>query len=134
MAATPPNASPKTSSPKGTRGTSFVPTYVRPWKHTSSIAKPLIESACIWFGTKCSRFGETSQESCRPRSCRLSLPSMGLSSRQVGSHLILETEHPSHQRIAVPAHEFLRIGTLGAILRTVAGHKQVSRQTILDTL
>ena len=36
---------------------------------------------------------------------------------QTGSHIILETEEPSHQRIAVPAHKPLRIGTLNAILR-----------------
>jgi len=53
---------------------------------------------------------------------------------QVGSHVILETEDPSHQRIAVPAHKSLRVGTLSGILRTVADHKGVSRQEILDSL
>lgn len=53
---------------------------------------------------------------------------------QVGSHLILQTETPSPHRIAVPAHSPLRIGTLNAILRDVAGHKQVGRQEILDSL
>ena len=53
---------------------------------------------------------------------------------QKGSHVVLETEEPSHQRIAVPAHENLRVGTLNAILRAVAKHKGIERQTLLDTL
>ena len=35
---------------------------------------------------------------------------------QEGSHIILETGTPWHQRVAVPAHRQLRIGTLNAIL------------------
>lgn len=50
---------------------------------------------------------------------------------QTGSHLILQTEEPSHQRIAVPAHETLRVGTLNSILRAVSVHKGVDRETIL---
>ena len=53
---------------------------------------------------------------------------------QSGSHIILETEEPSHQRIAIPAHKALRIGTLNTILRSVADHKGVSRGAILETL
>jgi hypothetical protein len=30
---------------------------------------------------------------------------------QVGSHIVLQTEEPSHQRIAVPAHKNLRVGS-----------------------
>lgn len=50
---------------------------------------------------------------------------------QVGSHAILETEEPSHQRIAVPAHKSLRVGTLHSILKAVASHKGVSREDLL---
>lgn len=39
---------------------------------------------------------------------------------QEGSHIVLQTEEPSHHRIAVPDHRALRIGTLNAILRAVA--------------
>ena len=39
---------------------------------------------------------------------------------QTGSHIVLETDEPAHQRIAVPAHASLRIGTLNAILRRIA--------------
>ena len=53
---------------------------------------------------------------------------------QEGSHIVLETETPSHQRIAVPAHKNLRIGTLNAILRAVARHKGVERQDLLKSL
>jgi predicted RNA binding protein YcfA (HicA-like mRNA interferase family) len=53
---------------------------------------------------------------------------------QAGSHVILETEIPGHQRIPIPDHTFLRIGTLNAILRLVAAHKGVSKEDILDKL
>ena len=53
---------------------------------------------------------------------------------QVGSHVILLTEVPSSHRIAIPAHAALRIGTLNAILRAVADHKGVPRETIVDSL
>lgn len=51
---------------------------------------------------------------------------------QVGSHIILETEEPSHHRVAVPAHIPLRIGTLNAILSAVAAHKGVTKDEILS--
>jgi predicted RNA binding protein YcfA (HicA-like mRNA interferase family) len=53
---------------------------------------------------------------------------------RVGSHVVLETEDPSHQRISVPDHKALRIGTLNSILRAVARHKGVSRDAILSSL
>ena len=53
---------------------------------------------------------------------------------QVGSHMILETAEPAHQRLAIPAHEALRIGTFVSILRTVAKHKGVSRDAVVETL
>lgn len=51
---------------------------------------------------------------------------------QVGSHSVLETETPSHDRIAVPIHRSLRVGTLSAILRSVANHKGIRRDEILE--
>jgi len=53
---------------------------------------------------------------------------------QVGSHLIVETSEPSHQRIAIPAHNPLRVGTFGSIIKTVSRHKGVSREAILARL
>jgi predicted RNA binding protein YcfA (HicA-like mRNA interferase family) len=53
---------------------------------------------------------------------------------QAGSHIILDTQIPSHQRISIPNHSPLRVGTLNGILRTVSMHKKVSKQDTLDTL
>lgn len=53
---------------------------------------------------------------------------------QVGSHIILETSDPAHHRIAIPAHHALRVGTLNSIVRSVAQHKGVSRDAIVDSL
>ena len=53
---------------------------------------------------------------------------------QVGSHVILDTDDPSPQRIAVPAHRHLRIGTLNSILRAVSRHKGVSREDLLASI
>jgi len=51
---------------------------------------------------------------------------------QEGSHVILETDSPRHHRLAVPDHNPLRIGTLNAILRTVAEVKGVKKEDILN--
>jgi predicted RNA binding protein YcfA (HicA-like mRNA interferase family) len=53
---------------------------------------------------------------------------------QVGSHVTLVTDHPSPQRIVIPAHKALRVGTLNAVLRRIARHKGVSRSEILESL
>jgi predicted RNA binding protein YcfA (HicA-like mRNA interferase family) len=53
---------------------------------------------------------------------------------QVGSHVILQTEHPTPHRVAVPAHTPLRIGTLNGILAAIAAHKGVSKEAILKEL
>jgi len=53
---------------------------------------------------------------------------------QVGSHIILETPEPAHQRIAIPDHHPLRLGTLSSILRIVAQHKGVPRDEIIASL
>ena len=53
---------------------------------------------------------------------------------QTGSHIILETEAPSHHRIAIPAHRALRVGTLNGILRAVSRHKNVTREDLLNRL
>lgn len=53
---------------------------------------------------------------------------------QVGSHLVLQTQQPTPHRVSVPAHSTLRIGTLNAILKSVASHKGVERADILDSI
>jgi predicted RNA binding protein YcfA (HicA-like mRNA interferase family) len=53
---------------------------------------------------------------------------------QVGSHIVLETSEPTHQRIAIPEHDPVRLGTLLSILRGIAQHKGVTRDAIVATL
>jgi predicted RNA binding protein YcfA (HicA-like mRNA interferase family) len=53
---------------------------------------------------------------------------------QEGSHVVLQTGTPGHQRLSVPNHNPLRVGTLNGIVRAVAMHKGVHRQTVLDSL
>jgi len=50
---------------------------------------------------------------------------------QSGSHIILETEVPKHQRMAIPNHSFLRIGTLNSILKAIAEHKGIAKESVL---
>jgi predicted RNA binding protein YcfA (HicA-like mRNA interferase family) len=49
---------------------------------------------------------------------------------QEGSHVILETDSPRHHRLAVPDHNPLRVGTLNAILRSVAATKGLEKEDI----
>jgi len=53
---------------------------------------------------------------------------------QVGSHVVLETNEPGHQRVVVPAHRVLKVGTLNGILRAVADHKLITRESIIATI
>jgi len=53
---------------------------------------------------------------------------------QEGSHVILQTETPRHQRVSAPNHNPLRVGTLNGILKAVAAHKGVDRETLLNSL
>jgi predicted RNA binding protein YcfA (HicA-like mRNA interferase family) len=50
---------------------------------------------------------------------------------QEGSHVILETDSPRHHRLAIPDHNPLRVGTLNAILRSVAACKGLEKEAIL---
>jgi predicted RNA binding protein YcfA (HicA-like mRNA interferase family) len=47
---------------------------------------------------------------------------------QVGSHVILQTKEPTPHRIAVPSHNPLRVGTLNAILGSIAAHKNTTKE------
>jgi predicted RNA binding protein YcfA (HicA-like mRNA interferase family) len=53
---------------------------------------------------------------------------------QAGSHVTLETDEPVRQRIVVPDHAALRIGTLNEILRAVADHKGSTKVELLKGL
>jgi predicted RNA binding protein YcfA (HicA-like mRNA interferase family) len=54
--------------------------------------------------------------------------------RQAGSHIRLTTTQGGEHHITIPRHESLRVGTLNAILRDVAEHLDIPRQTLLTTL
>ena len=53
---------------------------------------------------------------------------------QEGSHIILQTDTSANQRISVPNHNPVRVGTLNSIVRTVSVHKGVERQKLLEAL
>jgi predicted RNA binding protein YcfA (HicA-like mRNA interferase family) len=53
---------------------------------------------------------------------------------QEGSHIILQTDTPTHQRLSVPNHDPLRVGTLHGIIRAVAAHKGMDRRRVLETM
>jgi predicted RNA binding protein YcfA (HicA-like mRNA interferase family) len=53
---------------------------------------------------------------------------------QEGSHLILQTDVPTHQRLSVPNHNPVRVGTLNSIVRAVSAHIGVERQQLLEAL
>ena len=53
---------------------------------------------------------------------------------QVGSHIVLETDTPVHHRLSVPEHDRLRVGTLNAMLASVAKAKGISKNDILRSL
>ena len=54
--------------------------------------------------------------------------------RQTGSHIRLTTTEGGEHHITIPHHKSLRVGTLSAILRDVAEHLGISRQTLQETL
>jgi predicted RNA binding protein YcfA (HicA-like mRNA interferase family) len=53
---------------------------------------------------------------------------------QEGSHIILQTDAPAHQRNSVPNHNPIRVGTLNSIVRAASLHKNIERQQLLDGL
>ena len=54
--------------------------------------------------------------------------------RQTGSHIRLTTTQGGEHHITVPAHGFLRVGTLNAILSDVAVHFKKSKEELLQEL
>ena len=53
---------------------------------------------------------------------------------QAGSHVILVTDTPHPQRIAVPNHKTVRVGTLNGIFRVVGPHKGIDRGELIQAL
>lgn len=54
--------------------------------------------------------------------------------RQTGSHVRLTTQQNGQHHVTVPLHDPLRVGTLSAILDSVAAHHGKSREQLLDLL
>ena len=54
--------------------------------------------------------------------------------RQTGSHIVMRTDNPVGQSLPIPAHKPLKTGTLAALVRMVAEHKQVAREDVLRYL
>jgi predicted RNA binding protein YcfA (HicA-like mRNA interferase family) len=97
------------------------------------------KSRCLFvsisFAMKCSPADEAPTRLERRRTRQGPWPELGYRIvHQQGSHIVLETEQPCHQRLAVPAHKSLRVGTLSAILRAVGAHKGIERTELLRFL
>lgn len=54
--------------------------------------------------------------------------------RQHGSHIRLTTQRAGEHHVTIPNHSPLRVGTLAGIIRDVAEHLGVDRETIIDVL
>ncbi len=54
--------------------------------------------------------------------------------RQSGSHIRLTTLVRGEHHLTIPSHDPLRIGTLAAILDSVAAHHGLTREALLKTL
>jgi predicted RNA binding protein YcfA (HicA-like mRNA interferase family) len=54
--------------------------------------------------------------------------------RQTGNHMRLTTIRGGEHHVTIPRHKSLRVGTLSAILRDVAEHLGIPRQTLLEDL
>lgn len=54
--------------------------------------------------------------------------------RQTGSHLRLTTYENGEHHITIPNHSPIKIGTLNAILRTVAEHFDIERDEVITQL
>ncbi|MES2770611.1 MAG: type II toxin-antitoxin system HicA family toxin [Pseudomonadota bacterium] len=54
--------------------------------------------------------------------------------RQTGSHLRLTSTVRGEHHITVPKHDPLRVGTLAAILASIATHHDITREALLQRL
>lgn len=55
-------------------------------------------------------------------------------SRQTGSHIRLTSQDNGEHHVTIPNHDPLRIGTLAAILDSVAAHHGLTREAQLQRL
>jgi predicted RNA binding protein YcfA (HicA-like mRNA interferase family) len=54
--------------------------------------------------------------------------------RQRGSHMRFTTERNGEHHVAIPDHDFVRIGTLSDILHDVAAHHNLTIEQLLEQL
>ena len=54
--------------------------------------------------------------------------------RQAGSHIRLTTTQNGEHHITIPAHSFIRIGTLSSILTDIAIHFNKSKEEIVQEI
>lgn len=54
--------------------------------------------------------------------------------RQTGSHMRLTTSQGGEHHITIPRHNPLRVGTLNNVLRDIAQHFGMDRDTLLSSL
>lgn len=54
--------------------------------------------------------------------------------RQTGSHLRLTCDSPKQHHVTIPAHDPLKVGTLGGILGDIASHHELSRDELVRQL
>jgi predicted RNA binding protein YcfA (HicA-like mRNA interferase family) len=54
--------------------------------------------------------------------------------RQSGSHIRLTTSLQGEHHITIPAHKYLKIGTLSSILSDIAKHFKIDKNDLIKTL
>ncbi len=54
--------------------------------------------------------------------------------RQTGSHIRLTTTVKGEHHITIPAHKYLKIGTLSSILSDIAGHFKINKGDLIKEL
>ncbi len=54
--------------------------------------------------------------------------------RQVGSHIRLTTQKNGEHHITIPLHKAIHISTLNNILKAIADHLEIDKETLVDEL
>lgn len=54
--------------------------------------------------------------------------------RQTGSHMRLTTTIQGEHHITIPAHKYLKIGTLSSILSDIAVHLKIEKSSLIKEL
>ena len=54
--------------------------------------------------------------------------------RQTGSHIRLQSDHPTPHALTIPNHSPLKVGTLSAILGAIAEHRAIAKDALIQSL